>query len=285
VAQLLFHNNGDGTFSEGALDAGLAFNEDGGVFSGMGIDFTDYDNDGLPDVIITNLALETYALFRNMGHGLFSYVTRPSQLGRITTYMSGWGARLIDYDHDGWKDLFVAQSHVLDNVERIDPKLNYLLPPLMARNVGGKFVDVSATSGPVFQRPLAGRGAAFGDLDNDGDVDIVVGVLHDFPLILYSNASKVGGHWLSIKLIGSVSNRDGMGATIKLVGASGLTQFGYASTSGSYLSASDKRVHFGLGSDPLAQRVEIRWPSGIRQELKDVKANQFLTVVEPKSER
>jgi enediyne biosynthesis protein E4 len=283
VPQLLFRNNGDGTFSEQALEAGLAFDEDGGVFSGMGVDFSDFNNDGLPDVLITTLAKEMYAFYRNEGHGRYSYVTRPSRLGLVSMLMSGWGTRFVDFDNDGWKDLFVAQGHVLDNIERIDPTRKYLQPPLLCRNEKGKFADVSVQSGPVFQQPIAGRGAAFGDLDNDGDIDVVMGVLNDYPRILYNEAQDRGSHWLLIKLAGTMSNRDGIGARVKLEGSSGLKQWASVSTAGSYLSSSDKRVHFGLGLDELIKTIEVKWPSGIRQELKNVKANQILTVIEPRS--
>lgn len=224
-----------------------------------------------------------YAFYRNEGHGRFSYVTRPSRLGLVSMLMSGWGTGFVDFDGDGWKDLFVAQGHVLDNIERIDPTRKYLQVPLLCRNDNGKFVDVSAQSGPVFQQPVAGRGAAFGDLDNDGGIDVVIGVLNDFPRILYNEAPADAGHWLLIKLAGTVSNRDGMGAQVKVEGSSGLSQWSSVSTSGSYLSSSDKRLHFGLGSDELAKTIEVKWPSGIRQELKNVKANQILTVIEPRS--
>jgi len=285
VPQLLFHNNGHGTFSERALQAGLAFDEDGVVFSGMGVDFGDFNNDGRPDVLITTLAKEMYALYRNEGRGRFSYFTRPSQLGVISMLMSGWGTRFTDFDNDGWKDLFVAQGHVLDNIERIDPQRHYLQAPLLCQNDQGRFVDVSALSGPVFHQALAGRGAAFGDLDNDGDIDIVMGILNDFPLVLYRNSPGSSGHWLLLQLIGTKSNRDGFGARIQIEAASGLKQWGYVTTSGSYLSASDKRVHFGLGVDGLAKSVQILWPSGIKQEMRNVKADQILTVVEPRPAR
>ena len=284
VAQHMFHNEGDGTFSELALDLGLAYNEDGLPFSGMGIDFEDYDNDGLPDVVITNLAKELYALYRNDSGGTFTFVTRTSNIGSISAFMSGWGTHFIDYDHDGWKDLFVAQSHVIDNIERFDPAVPYRQPPLLARNLhNGKFADVSEQSGAVFSQPVVGRGAAFGDLDNDGDVDIVVGVLDDAPLLLYSNASELPNHWLEIQTVGTVSNRDGLGAVVKLVGSSGHEQWGYVTRAGSYLSANDARVHFGLGSDEVIASIEIRWPSGARQVLRNVESNQVFTVREPKT--
>ncbi len=284
VAQMLFRNNGDGTFAEQALEAGLAYNEEGGSYAGMGIDFNDYDNDGRPDVFITNLSKELYALYRNGGDGLFSYITRPSYLARITTFLSGWGTRFADLDLDGWKDLFVAQSHVLENVDRIDSALSYRQAPLVVRNVNGKFADVSHESGPVFHNDYAGRGAAFGDLDNDGDIDIVMAVLNDFPLVLYSNASEAGNHWLQVKLTGTKSNRDGQGATIKLR-AGGELQWSYATTAGSYLSANDARVHFGLGGSDVVEWMEVLWPSGAKQTLTDLRADQIVTVTESQTER
>ncbi len=282
VAQQLFRNNGDGTFSELALDIGLAYNEDGLPYSGMGIDFSDYNNDGHPDIVITDLAKELYALYRNDGSGTFSFVTRTSNLGNITAFMSGWGTRFFDYDHDGWKDLFVAQSHVIDNIEIFDASVPYRQPPLLARNLqDGTFADVSQQSGSVFSKPVVGRGAAFGDLDNDGDIDIVVGVLDDVPQVLYSNASESPNHWLQIRTVGTASNRDGLGAVVKVVGESAAhAQWGYVTTAGSYLSANDARVHFGLGSDDRVGSVEVHWPSGIRQVLKNVRGNQIVTVRE-----
>jgi hypothetical protein len=235
-------------------------------------------------VVITNLAKELYALYGNGGSGTFSFVTRTSNIGSISGLMSGWGTRFIDYDHDGWKDLFVAQSHVIDNIERFDPAVPYRQPPLLARNLqNAKFADVSRQSGAVFSQPVAGRGAAFGDLDNDGDIDIVVGVLDDYPLVLYSNASEFPNHWLEVRTIGTISNRDGLGAVLKVVGASGRAQWGYVTKAGSYLSANDSRVHFGLGSDAHVDTIEVRWPSGIRQVLKNVKSNKILVVEEPKT--
>jgi hypothetical protein len=281
VAQLLFRNNGDGTFTENAAEAGLAFNEDGAPFSGMGVDFSDYDNDGLPDAVITNLAKELYAIYRNDGGGLFSYRTRTSNLGRITALLSGWGVRFVDLDHDGWKDLFVTQGHVLDNVEKVDRSLAYRQPPLLARNERGRFRDVSALSGPVFQHSVAGRGAAFGDLDNDGDIDIVTGVLDSYPQLIYNNASEMGNGWLTIRTEGVRSNRQGIGARLKITSASGLVQHGYVTTAGSYLSASDSRVHFGLGGDTKIASVEVLWPSGVHQRLTDIAANRILTIREP----
>ena len=172
VQCFLYHNNHDGTFTEVGLLAGVGYNEDGKAFAGMGADFSDYDNDGRPDIVVTDLSNERYMLFRNNGDGTFRDVTNVSGIGAATRVFSGWSTHLFDYDNDGWKDLFVAQSHVMDTIEKTSPNLHYLQPPLLLRNRAGHFLRVIA--GDVFQKDWAGRGAAFGDLDNDGRLDIVV---------------------------------------------------------------------------------------------------------------
>ncbi|MBI3645227.1 MAG: CRTAC1 family protein, partial [Acidobacteriales bacterium] len=268
MEQFLFHNKGDGTFEERALEAGVAFSDDGKPFAGMGVAFADYDNDGQPDIAVTNLALEKYAIFRNEGSGQFRYASLTTGLAAETARSSGWGVGLYDFDNDGWKDLFVAQSHVLDNVEKINSGLHYLEPPALFRNVGGRFQKVELPEMPS----VAGRGAAFGDLNNDGYVDVVVSVLGGRPLMFLNRGGK--NHWLTLKLVGTHSNRDGLGARVR-VGK----QWGYATTSGSYLSASDARVHFGLGSAQQAT-VEIVWPSGKKQVLENVMADRIVTVKE-----
>jgi hypothetical protein len=280
--QQLFRNNHDGTFSESALALSLAYDDDGKTFAGMGVDFADYDNDGWPDVFINALANQRYALFRNAKGHSFDYVTGPSGVARITMLHSGWGARFIDYDNDGWKDLFVGQGHVMDNVELTEPSVKYREPLLLMRNRAGKFDNVSAQSGAPFQQPLAARGAAFGDLNNDGFVDIAINC-NDGPALVLLNQGGNGNHWLLVNTIGSVSNRDGIGASLRLVSESGLEQYGYVSTAGSYLSASDKRVHFGLGQDRMVRFLEIIWPAGTVQRLEKIPADQILTVQEPKA--
>jgi hypothetical protein len=188
--------------------------------------------------------------------------------------------RFVDYDNDGWKDLLVAQSHVLDNVERSFPQLRYREPMLLARNTGRGFVNVSAKSGTPFETPWASRGLAIGDIDNDGKLDAVV-TTNDGPLYVLHNETPTPHHWLLLHLVGHRSNRDAIGAEVTVTTSHGK-QFATVTTAGSYLSSSDKRVHVGLGADPVA-RVEIRWPSGIVQTLKDVRADQILHVDEPAS--
>lgn len=269
MQQFLFHNNGNGTFTERGLDAGAALSEDGRRLSGMGVVFQDYDNDGRPDIIVTELPREIYGVYHNEGKGIFSYQSLQTGLGTLSSGSSGWGVGLEDFTNNGWKDLFVAQGHVLDNVAQIDPSLHYEELPLLARNREGHFERVA----PGVTAPVAGRGAAFGDLNNDGSQDVVMTVLGGKPQILFGVPGKQ--HWLTLTLQGSHSNRDGLGARVRV---NGQTRF--ATTGGSYVSANDKRLHFGLGAAEAA-RIEVVWPSGARQNLNDVKADQFLEIREP----
>ena len=275
----LFRNNRDGTFTEVALARGIAYDQDGKVFAGMGADFDDYDNDGWPDVFVDALGNQKYALFHNNA-GTFEYASDTSGVSGITVLHSGWGAGMIDYDNDGWRDLFVGQGHVMDNIELMQPSLRYLEPLLLMRNTAGKFRDVSRQSGAPFQVPMAARGVAFGDLDNDGFLDAAINC-NDGAAVILRNEGGNGNHWLTVNLAGSKSNRDGIGSKLRVVTAGGLEQHGFVSTAGSYLSAGDKRVHFGLGSSTEARLLEITWPSGAVQRLEHVPANQILTVKEP----
>ena len=231
-----------------------------------------------------NLANQKYALYRNNGDGSFSYDTYLSGLARMTLLHSGWGIHFLDYDNDGLKDLLVSQGHDLDTVELNYPQLHYKEPTLLLHNMGnGKFADVSRDAGSVFQEPWVGRGMAVGDLDNDGRVDAVISTNGGAAHILH-NETTSANHWLTVLLVGHTSNRDGIGAAIKLTSGKG-SQFVTVSTTGSYLSSNDKRAHFGLGSETAAQTLEIRWPSGIVQQLKNIKADQILQVDEPSSPR
>jgi hypothetical protein len=269
MQQYLFHNGGNGTFTEVGMEAGAALNVDGGPLSGMGVVFQDYDNDGLPDVIVTTLPRQTYAVFHNDGNGSFSDRGLQTGITMLSGVTSGWGVGLEDFDNDGQKDLFVAQGHVLDNVEKIDPSLHYLEPVLLAMNRGGRFEPADPGTAAL----MAARGAAFGDLNNDGSIDVVITVLGSPPQVFMNRGG--GAHWLTLTLRGTRSNRDGLGARVQV---NGQTRF--ATTAGSYESASDKRLHFGLGSAKTA-KVDIFWPSGIHQVLNAVTVDQFLEVREP----
>ena len=275
----LYRNNRDGTFTNIAIEAGMAYDEDGKTFAGMGVDFADYNNDGWPDVFIDALAHQRYALFQNHEGRSLDYVSGPSGIAGITSFHSGWGAKFIDYDNDGWKDLMVVQGHVMDNIELTQPPVRYKEPLLLLRNRQGKFEDVSRDGGEAFKVPFAARGAAFGDVNNDGFVDVAINC-NDGPAILLMNRGGNGNHWLIVNTVGTQSNRDGIGSRVRLVSESGAEQHGYVSTAGSYLSASDKRVHFGLGKDRSARLLEITWPSGTVQRLNNVAADRVVTVKE-----
>jgi enediyne biosynthesis protein E4 len=278
MVEFLYHNKGDGTFEDVGLTSEVAVDIDGRTYAGMGVDFADYNNDGLPDIVVTNLANQRYALYQNNGDGSFSYASNTAGIGQMTMAHSGWGVRFFDYDNDGWKDLLIAQGHDLDTIELNYPNLHYREPMLLARNTGHGFVDVSAESGNVFQQAWVSRGMAIGDLDNDGRLDAVV-TTNDGSVHVLQNETATRNHWILLKLVGHKSNRDAIGTEITLVTSSG-PQYATVSTTGSYLSASDKRIHFGLGQERVAQRIEIRWPSGIRQTLKDIPADQILQIDE-----
>ena len=257
----------------------VAYTEDGIPVSSMGADFRDWNNDGRPSIFVTALGGETFPLYQNEGQGLFHFATWPAGIGFASIHMSGWGAGIEDFDNDGWKDLFSANSHVSENAD-IDPQQHYLQANAVFRNLGnGTFTDATAQAGEAMQVRAAHRGCAFGDLNNDGRIDVVVSVINGPAELLY-NTSPATNHWLTIQTTGTKSNRDGIGTRIKVTGLSGKVQYNHVTTAGSYASSSDKRVHFGLGSDATLREVELRWPSGIVQTLHDVKADQVLTVVE-----
>lgn len=275
----LFHNIGGKRFEEVALDAGVAFAEDGNPISGMGAEFRDVFDDGRQDIWVTAIENQTFPLFRGLSGGRFEDDTSASGLGLSTSGMSGWSNAVVDFDNDGHKDLFVARSNVLDNVAMFSPR-SYGEPNSVFRNTGsGKFKDVSAQAGPAFQLAAAHRGAAYGDLDNDGKIDLVVSVLGGQAKI-FRNISPSSNHWILLQLEGRKSNRMGIGAKIKLTSEDGSVQYDQLSTSSGYASSSDPRLHFGLGSAKVVKTIEVVWPSGIRQTLHDVSADKIVKIVE-----
>ncbi len=278
MPNFLYHNQGDGTFKEVATEAGVSANESGTMVSGMGCDFKDFNNDGFPDIFYTDLAGECFTLFQNGKNGFFLDMTFPSMLGKLTAPFSGWSNKFVDLDNDGWKDIFVAGSHVVDNVHLFNPKMRYKDPCRFYRNLGnGKFEDLSV--GPDLETLGAWRGVAAGDFDNDGGIDIAVSRLNESAFFL-DNLSA-GRNWVGFRLQGTRSNRDGIGARVKLVLPSGASQYEHVSTANGIYSASDKRVHFGLGEESRIASVEIRWPSGKVQIVKEPAVNREHKIVEP----
>jgi len=276
----LFHNLKGKKFEEVGLTAGVGYTPYGVARSGMGADFRDVNNDGLPDIWHVAVEREKFPLYINDGKGSFDDRTTASGLG-VTADMSGWGNGIVDFDNDGWKDLFVARSNVMDNISEINPERQYPEPNSVFRNMGnGKFEDVSSTAGPDFQLAAPHRGVAFGDLDNDGRVDMVVSVLNG-PAKLFHNISENKNHWILLKLVGTKSNRMGIGAQIHITMEDGKSQWNEVTTAVGYASSSDSRVHFGLGKNERIKEVEIRWPSGIKQVLQDVSVDRILTIEEP----
>ena len=273
LPNFLFHNRGDGTFEEVGLQAGVALTNNGLPVASMGADFRDYDNDGLPDLNVTALAGETFPLFKNLGKGLFQDATHQSRLGVLTATRSGWSNGFFDFNNNGWKDLFTANSDVNDLIDLFQ-STHYKQPNSLFVNLGnGTFEDVSAEAGFTLSR--AHRGSAFADLNNDGKIDIAVSALGE-PAELWQNVSPDVNHWLVLKLIGTRSNRDGIGAKIQLG-----NQFNHMTTAVGYASSSSAGVHFGCGQLDKIERIEIRWPSGVVQVLPTVRTNQVLEVHEP----
>ncbi len=281
MPNFLFHNEGGGVLREVALQAGVFANETATMVSGMGCDFNDYNNDGRPDIFYTDLINELFALFSNQGNGVFLDMTFPSGLGRYSAAHSAWSNKFLDLDNDGLKDILVAGSHVVDNIELLNMSARYKETCFFYRNLGnGKFEDLSAALGPDFQTLGAFRGLAIADFDNDGNLEAAVSRLNDTPL-LFKKKGAASNHWLLLQLTGSKSNRDGIGARIELTLPTGMKQYQHVTTANGIYSASDKRVHFGLGGQTTVKSIEIRWPSGVRQILTDVKGDQILKISEP----
>jgi hypothetical protein len=275
----LFRNLDGRAFAEVGVEAGVAFAEDGIPISSMGVDFRDIDNDGLPDVSISALANETFPLFLNSGKGYFTDVTYRTGIGASSLTTSGWSNGIFDFDNDGLKDIFVAGGHVSENIDQYRHE-RYRLPNSVWQNHGGSFRSVGERAGFTASTAAAHRGAAFGDLDNDGRVDVVVSAIGG-KAELWFNRSSREHNWIRFITEGTTSNRDGIGTRIRLTGASGKVQFNHVTTCVGYASSSERAVHFGVGRDPKILMVELRWPSGKTQVLRDVAVNQVLRVREP----
>jgi hypothetical protein len=278
LMNFLFHNKGGARFDEAGFDANVALREDGTYISGMGVDFRDLDNDGYPDICFVALDKETFPIFKNTGKGDFVEVTSQSKMGQLSAPMAGFSAMIADFDNDGWKDIFVSRGHVQSLLA--SSHLAVAQNNTVFRNLGGmKFAALTGEAGFTAQAPSRHRGSAMGDFDGDGRLDIVVTAL-GAPAEIWLNRSPGSNHWLELRLEGTKSNRDAIGARIKVVTKSG-TQYNHATTAVGYASSSAGPVHFGLGRDAVADLVEIRWPSGIVQELKNVPADRLVKVKEP----
>jgi hypothetical protein len=272
VPNFLFHNERDGTFREVAMQAGVAMNDDGRALSSMGVDFRDADNDGLPDLFVTALTNETFPLYRNLGKGLFADVTYASRIGAATIPLSGWSAGAYDFDNDGRKDLFAACGDVQDNTEVYSSRKSRQMNLLLIGGADGKYAAAEVGAAAMH------RGAAFADFDGDGRVDVAVTALGR-PTVVLRNTSGAGNHWIAFQLTGTRSNRDAIGAKVRIETDAG-TQWNHVTTSVGYASASEKTVRFGLGKEGRVKSVEIVWPSGVVQRMRDLGADQVVEVRE-----
>jgi enediyne biosynthesis protein E4 len=277
----LYRNNHDGTFTDIAVRAGCAYSQDGKAQAGMGVAVGDYDRDGRMDVFKTNFAGDTSTLYRNAGNGLCEDRTFAAGLGLNTRWL-GWGDAFVDVDNDGWLDLLLVNGHVYPEVRRLKSEAGYEQPKVLYRNVGsGRFEDLTARLGPPLTIPKAARGAAFGDIDNDGGVDVAIANVNDRP-DLYRVQHDRSNHWISLKLTGTASNRSAIGARVHIVagGPLRIEQWQEVRGGGSYLSQNDLRVHFGLGSATVVERVDVRWPNGREERWTGLAADKIHTLVE-----
>jgi enediyne biosynthesis protein E4 len=279
MPNFLFHNNHDGTFREVGYMAGVAVSMDGTSEAGMGVDAADASGKGRMDLMVTHLDSQLARFYQNRGEGVFDDATLRSKISYATFHMSGFGTRFMDYDNDGWRDVFMADGHILDNINRYRSGVRYAEPKLMFRNMGrGIFENVSDRLGEDFQRPRVSRGAAIGDFDNDGDLDVLVNNNGEAAQLLRNDGGNAN-HWLEIFLIGTRSNRDGVGARVKVTTGDG-TLYDQRKGGMSYQSAQDPRLHFGLGAHTTVDALEIIWPSGVVTKLAGIKSDQIISVRE-----
>jgi hypothetical protein len=273
----LYRNNRDGTFTDVAVPAGCAYSQDGKPQAGMGVAVGDYDGNGTMDVFKTNFAGDTSTLYANAGQGFCEDRTFAAGIGLSTRWL-GWGTAFVDFDKDGWLDLFLTNGHVYPEVVQLKTEAGYRQRKVVYRNLGGRFEDVSERLGPPATDAKAGRGAAFGDYDNDGDVDVVINNVNDRP-DLYRTESDPSRHWLLVKLVGTKSNRSAIGARVRCV-AGGLTHVQEVRGGGSYLSQNDLRVHFGLAAATSVDRLQVRWPGGLEEEWTGIATDRIVTLTE-----
>ncbi len=278
VRNFLYRNDGNGTFVDVAYAAGVGFDSNGKPQAGMGVDCADVDGNGLPDIFVTNFSEELNTLYSNLGEGLFEDITVKAGLGAGFIPL-GFGTKMFDFDNDGDLDIHVTNGHVIDNVKLYQPNLSYAQKDLLFENVGGRFRDVSTQAGPALQPERVGRGLAVADFDNDGNLDVVISSVGRPPVLL-KNQGAAGGNWIIIRAQGSKSNRFGLGATVRVQTSNGL-QVREINNVASYLSANDIRLHVGLGTAKTVQQIDVLWPSGTKQTLKDVAVNQILVIKEP----
>jgi hypothetical protein len=277
----LYKNNGNGTFTESAVTAGIAFSEDGVARAGMGVDAADYDRSGRPGIIISNFSNQMMSLYHNEGHGLFVDEAQRSAVGQRSLLSLGFGCFFFDYDLDGWLDIFVANGHIESDIEKIQTRIKYRQPPHLFRNLGaGKFEEVTASVGEALKLPRVARGAAYADIDNDGDLDLLI-TTNGGPAVLFRNDLANRNHALRVKLQGTSSNRDGIGAVVRVEHA-GQHQWQMLRSGSSYLSQSELVLTFGLGADADAVSVQVEWPSGQVDKLAAVAVDQTVTIQEGK---